>query len=144
MSTSGKIMGLDIGKRRVGVAVTDELGITAQPLPSLQISGLADLISKITPLIEEYNVIAIVLGYPSTLEGKETDATGFVTKAKSQIEKSFGLEVHLYDERFTSKIAQQTVFQAGHKLKKKKHLLDSISAVLILTDYLSHAEKNHI
>ncbi len=140
---SGRILGLDLGRRRVGVALTDELLISAQPLPPLEIRGLADLLDQLAPLIAGNNVAEVVLGRPTKLDGTDTDATGLADRARDKIAERFGLPVHLYDERFTSKIAQQAIFQSGLKLKNKKKALDSISASLILSDFLKlHVKKD--
>lgn len=140
---SRRILGLDLGRRRVGVALTDELLVSAQPLPPLEIRGLADLLDQLAPLIAGNQVTEVVLGRPTKLDGADTDATALADRARDRIAERFGLPVHMYDERFTSKIAQQVVFQSGHKLKNKRKALDSISASLILSDFLrSHDEKD--
>ena len=133
---------LDLGRKRVGLAVSDELGITAQGLPTLAIRGLDDLLRQLTPIVAEYRIADIVLGLPQKLDGSDTDLTSFVRQAKEKLEARFGLPVRLYDERLTSKIAQQAVHDMGHKLKGRKQALDRIAATIILTDYLSqHGTK---
>lgn len=137
-----RILCLDLGKRRVGLAVSDELGITAQGLPTIEIKGLDDLIGQLHPIIAGFSVSELVLGLPRKLNGSDTDLTPFVLQAKERLESAFGLPVHLYDERFSSRIAQQAVHEMGHKLKGRKKALDRISASIILTDYLSrHVAK---
>jgi putative Holliday junction resolvase len=127
----------------VGLALTDELMISAQPLAPLEIRGLSDLLDQLAPLITENKVAEVVLGRPTKLNGADTDATGLADRARDKIAARFKLPVHLYDERFTSKIAQQTIHLAGKKLKNNKKALDSISASLILSDYLKlHATKD--
>jgi len=143
MRVTGRILGLDLGRRRVGVALTDELLISAQPLPPLEIRNLTDLLDQLAPLIARNGVAQIVLGRPTNLDGSDTDATGLADMARDKIAKRFGLPVHLYDERFTSKIAQQAIFQSGQKLKNRKKALDSISASIILSDFLKfYVEKD--
>lgn len=139
----GRILALDLGRRRVGLALTDELMISAQPLPPLEIRGISDLIKQLLPIITQNNVAEVVMGRPTGLDGSPTHLTGLVDKVVSRLEVEFKLPVHLYDERFTSKIAQQTIHLAGKKLKENKKALDSISASLILSDYLKlHATKD--
>ena len=141
MNNHGRILGLDIGKRRVGVAITDELFITAQPLSPLETTGLNDLLSQLAPLMQEYDIHAIVLGKPCRLDGRDDHLSVFVEKVKIKLEERFKIKVHLYDERFTSKIAQQSIYQSGYKLKRHKKALDSISASLILSDFLKAHDK---
>lgn len=139
---SRRILCLDLGKRRVGLAVSDGLGITAQGLEPLEIRDLEDLCGKLSPLVERYNPSALVLGHPKRLDGSDTDLTPFVLQARETIGTRFGLPVHLYDERLTSRLAQQAIHDTGGKLKDRKRDLDRIAAVIILTDYLSrHGSK---
>ncbi len=143
MNNHGRILGLDIGKRRVGVAITDELLITAQPLSPLETTGLNDLLSQLAPLMQEYDIHTIVLGKPCRLDGRDDHLSVFVEKVKIKLEERFKVQVHLYDERFTSKIAQQSIYQSGYKLKHHKKALDSISASLILSDFIKlHVKKD--
>jgi len=140
MSFPTRILGLDLGRRRVGVAVTDELLVTAQPLPALEIRGIPDLLEKLALLIKDNGIKTIVLGRPTRLDGRDTHLTGFADKVKIRIEQELGLPVVMFDERFTSKIAQQATHAAGRDLKNNKKSLDSLSASIILSDYLkSHA-----
>ncbi|MDQ7799404.1 MAG: Holliday junction resolvase RuvX [Candidatus Edwardsbacteria bacterium] len=140
---SGRILGLDLGRRRVGLALTDELLITAQPLPPLEIRGVPDLMKQLLPIITQNNVTEIVMGRPTGLDGGDTHLTGLVDKVRARLEDEFKLPVHLYDERFTSKIAQRSIHLAGQKLKDNKKALDSMSASLILGDFLKlHAKKD--
>lgn len=133
---------LDLGKRRVGLAVSDELGLTAQGLPTIEIKGLEDLVGQLAPIVSGYSVSQLVVGLPAKLDGSDTDLTPFVHQAKERLEGAFGLPVCLYDERLTSRIAQQALHDMGHKLKGRKKAMDRISASLILTDYLSqHGKK---
>lgn len=137
MTAGRRILCLDLGKRRVGLAISDELGLTAQGLPTIEIKGLDDLVGQLTPIINGYSVSELVLGLPRKLDGSDTDLTPLVHQAKELLEKTFGLPVRLLDERLTSRIAQQTIHEMGHKLKGRKKALDRISASIILTDYLS-------
>ncbi|MBU1356424.1 MAG: Holliday junction resolvase RuvX [Candidatus Edwardsbacteria bacterium] len=143
MSFKGRILSLDLGRRRVGLALTDELLISAQPLPPLEIRGIPDLMKQLFPIITQNNVTALVVGRPARLDGSDTHLTCFVDKVKSRLEGEFKLPVYLYDERFTSKIAQQSIHLAGQKLKDNKKALDSISASIILSDFLKlHVKKD--
>lgn len=143
MNKHDRILGLDIGKRRVGVAITDELLITAQPLSPLETTGINDLLRQLDPIMQKYNIQAIVLGKPCRLDGRDDHLSSFVEKIKTELEERFKVKTYLYDERFTSKIAQQSIYQSGYKLKRYKKALDSIAASLILSDFLKlYAKKD--
>jgi putative Holliday junction resolvase len=132
----GRVLALDLGRRRVGSAVSDELGITAQGLECFDIRGRQDLLARIKEYQQRFPITAIVLGKPSRLDGSPTDISKMVDETREFLEKSLELPVYLYDERFTSKIAQQSLHQSGIKLKNNKQLLDKTAATIILTDYL--------
>ncbi len=134
---SPRILAIDLGRHRVGLALSDELGITAQGLETLEIKSLDDLILRLSSLLRQYPVSQIVLGLPKRMDGSDTDLTAWVYQAREKLAERFSLPVHLYDERFTSRLAQQAIHRAGGSLKKHKKHLDRISAVLLLTDYLS-------
>jgi putative Holliday junction resolvase len=132
----GRVLAIDYGKRRVGLAVTDPLQIIASPLTTVEekesIAYLVDYCSK-----EE--VDAIVVGQPRRMSGElsdvEQDILAFIDKLK---EKLPAMQIDRFDERFTSKIAAKSLIDSGVKKKKRrdKSLLDSTSASLILQDYL--------
>ena len=132
----GRVLALDLGKRRVGSAVSDELGITAQGLECFEIRGRQDLLARIKDYQQRFPITAIVLGKPSHLDGSPTDLSRMVDETRDFLERVLAIPVHLYDERFTSKIAQQSMHQSGIKLKNHKQLLDKTAAIIILTDYL--------
>lgn len=137
-----RFLALDLGRRRVGLAVSDELGITAQGLEPLEIKGLDDLLEKLSVLIQRYRPSGLVLGLPKKLDGTDTDLTSFVLEARERLKLEYRLPVHLYDERLTSRLAQQAIHHAGHSLKKRKRDLDRIAAVIILTDFLKRYGQN--
>jgi putative holliday junction resolvase len=137
----GRVMGLDLGKRRVGVAVSDELGLIAQPLATLSVKSHRDLLAQLEPLVSEYGITDIVVGLPKNLDGSETDYTAAARKIRIALEGHFKIPVHTFDERFTSRIAQRAMHAAGVKLKDNKPALDKISAALLLSDFLRFHDR---
>jgi len=129
-------MALDYGAKRTGIAVTDELQIIASGLPTVETAKLMDFLSE---YISKNKVEALVLGYPTRLDGSDTHNTKPVEELAEKIKKIYPeLNLHFEDERFTSKIAQQSMLQMGMKKKdrQKKELIDEISAVLILQSFM--------
>jgi putative Holliday junction resolvase len=131
-----KIIALDYGAKRTGIAVTDDLQIIASGLTTVE----SPLLLK---FLEDYllknKVEAIVLGYPTRLDGSDTHNTKPVEELALKLKNKFPvLSIHLEDERFTSKMARVSMLQMGMKKKnrEKKELLDEISAVLILQAFL--------
>lgn len=131
-----KAIGIDFGLKRTGISISDELGIIATPLKTVSSSDLMQFL-KDTVLSE--NVETMVLGFPLGLNAADTDVTQNVRLLKLALEKQFPLlQIALFDERMTSKIAQRTLIQGASKKKRKqKGLIDQMSATIILQDYLN-------
>jgi len=132
----GRILCLDYGLKRVGVAVTDELKIIASPLETINTS---EILSFISQYIKENEVELLVVGLPFNLKGEETDATKKTLSFISLLKRKFPLvKVDTYDERYTSKIAKDTILIMGKnkKFRQDKTNIDKLSASIILQSYL--------
>jgi putative Holliday junction resolvase len=131
-----RILGLDVGTKRIGIAVSDPLKITAQPLKALLRKPENISIQEIKNICEEYNVSLIVVGLPKNMDG----TTGFqaedVLLYVKLIKEKILLEVELEDERLTSKMAETALIEMNKKPSRKKELVDVASAILILQMYL--------
>ena len=136
--THSRILGIDFGEKRIGLAVSDPLRITAQMLPTLKVRKREEIFFEINKIITEKNVIEIVVGMPLNLKGDKgitaLKVDDFVQKLKEQCQ----LPVHTWDERFTSLVAERTIRESGKSPSRNKSKVDQISAVLILQAYLDH------
>ena len=134
-----RVLGIDLGERRVGVAVSDPTGSIAQPLPTLRRrAGKRMPLAKLQNLAEQYEVQGIVMGLPLAPSGDDTDWTRAVREAASKLEERSGVPVHLVDERFTSKSAERAIRGLGLPKRKReeKGRVDAAAAVLILQSWL--------
>ena len=132
----GRILCIDYGIKRVGLAVTDELKIIASPFKTVNTSGI---ISFINNYIKETKVELIVVGLPFNLRGEETDATKKTLSFISVLRKKYPqIKLDTYDERYTSKIAKETILMMGKskKFRQDKSNIDKVSASIILQSYL--------
>ena len=132
----GRILCIDYGLKRVGLAVTDELKIIASPFKTVNTS---EIISFINNYIKETKVELIVVGLPFNLRGEETDATKKTLSFISVLMKKYPqIKVDTYDERYTSKIAKETILMMGKskKFRQDKSNVDKVSASIILQSYL--------
>ncbi|ASV29079.1 Holliday junction resolvase RuvX [Maribacter cobaltidurans] len=132
----GRILALDYGQKRTGVAVTDELRIIASGLTTVPTN---DLIPFLTQYLEEESVDVLVVGEPKQMNNQPSESEVYITPFLKQLSVSFpNLKVVRQDERFTSKMAFQSMLDGGLKKKQRrnKELIDEISATLILQDYL--------
>ena len=133
----GRILSIDYGKKRTGLAVTDPLKIIATALDTVL---TADLMPYLKKYIETESIEEIVIGLPVNLNNQDTDATADVRKFAEHFKSVYpDIPQNFYDERFTSKMAMQSMIDAGTKKKdrREKGNLDKISAVIILQSYLS-------
>lgn len=132
-----RILAIDLGTKRTGLAVTDVLKIVANPLETIETS-------KLIPYLEAYfnkeEVEAIVVGYPKSLDGSDTQMTQYAINLKGRLANKYpDKKVVLVDERFTSKMAMRAMIEMGSKKKDRKEKagnLDKISATIILQTYL--------
>lgn len=132
-----RIIALDYGKRRTGVAVTDPLQMIAYPLDTV---NTAEIIAYLKDYFSRESVETIVLGEPMNMDGSETDATELVLEFEKKLKEAFpGHPVVKIDERLTSRMAKQTLLDAGYKKKdrRNKKLVDTVAAALILQSYLA-------
>ena len=143
-----RILGLDYGSKRIGVAVCDELGITAQGLATIiRKNGRQDL-EKIARFIRLYLVEKIVIGYPIKLDGTEGIQCEKINKFAQLLESTFSLPVIKWDETLTTKEAEEILVRSNMRRERRKSVVDKIAASLILQGYLDYQgcyekEKNH-
>ena len=134
-----RILGLDFGSKTVGVAVSDELLITAQGgeiVRRKSSSKLRQTLARIEELIEQYGVEKIVLGYPKNMNNTEGERCEKTKEFKEMLERRTGLEVVLWDERLTTVAADRSMMETGIRRENRKEYVDEIAAIFILQGYL--------
>lgn len=132
-----RILGIDYGDVRVGLAISDELGLTAQGLDTLVINGsLKKFISGIRKLKEEYGFEEVVIGYPKNMDGTLSEKSKLIDTLIPQLE-NIGLKVNKWDERLTTVSAYRTMRDLNISQKKKNTYADKLAATYILEGYLS-------
>ncbi len=139
----GRIIAIDYGQKRVGLAVTDELQMIAGPLDTVHSKNI---LVFLTGYISRENVECIVVGEPRQMNNKKSESAVFVDPFVKLLIKTFpGLRIERIDERFTSKMASSAILAAGMKKKDRrdKALVDKVSAVIILQSYLEMKAWNH-
>lgn len=134
-----RIMGLDLGSKTVGVAISDELLITAQGIEIIrrkEENKLRQTLARIEELIVEYKVEEIVLGYPKNMNDTEGERVEKTKDFQEKLERRTGLPVHLWDERLTTVAADKAMMEAGIRRENRKDYVDMIAASFILQGYL--------
>ena len=130
-----RIIGLDFGSKTVGVAVSDELLITAQGIEIVRRKSenkLRQTLARIEELIKEYNVEKIVLGFPKNMNNSEGERCEKTLEFKEMLERRTGLTVELWDERLTTVAADNLMMEAGIRRENRKEYVDQIAAPFIL------------
>jgi putative pre-16S rRNA nuclease len=137
-ATSGhpRILGLDVGSKRVGVAVSDPLGITAQGLPTIQRQNKRLDFERLADIIREYQVTEIVVGLPLRMSGQEGIQAEKMQLFAVELRKRFELPVHLWDERLTSAQANRLLRETEMSIKRRGEVVDQMAAVLILQSFM--------
>ena len=139
-----RIIGLDFGSKTVGVAVSDELLITAQGVEIIRRKSegkLRQTLARIEELIAEYQVEKIVLGYPKNMNNSEGERCEKTLEFKAMLERRTGLEVILWDERLTTVAADKAMMEASIRREDRKNYVDKIAAVFILQGYLDSCSR---
>jgi putative Holliday junction resolvase len=138
---TGRILGIDYGQKRIGLAISDELGITAQPVGKIEEDGDEDRMKAIAKVVKEKGVTEIVVGLPLTLRGDVSQATSKVISFARDLNRQLCVSVVTWDERLSTKQGEKVLIESGLKRSKRKHVVDSVAAAIILQNYLDARRK---
>jgi putative Holliday junction resolvase len=133
---NGRVMGLDYGERRIGLALSDPLGITAQPLRTLVRVTLAADLEVLAALAHHHEVERFVVGLPLALDGTRGERVRRTEEFAARLGRATGLPVEAWDERFTSVQAERTLLEADLSRRRRREVIDTTAAVLILQGWL--------
>jgi putative Holliday junction resolvase len=132
-----RYLGLDVGNRRIGVAVSDELGLTAQPVLTLERKrNQRDDLRSLARLCRRFAVVGIVVGNPVHLDGGVSPQAAKIQAFAAELGSLSGLPIHLWDERLTTREAHQILYEAGHARQKHRRVVDQVAATLILRSFM--------
>jgi len=131
-----RVLALDPGTKRIGVAVSDELRLTAHGLENIDVRSSLETLEVLKELVRAYNVSEVVVGLPVNMNGTSGAAAEGAVSFARLLREVLPVEVHLLDERLTSAQAEKTLLEANVSRKKRKGLRDRLAAVLILQSFL--------
>jgi putative Holliday junction resolvase len=140
--TGGRILALDLGARRIGAALSDPLGWTAQGIETIVRTNIREDLARLSDIIRERDVTLVVLGNPMHMSGKEGRQSGWVRDFAARLEAHTGLPVRL-EERLTSVEAGRVQRSSGISIEKRARAVDRLSAVLLLQSYLEAHSGEH-
>lgn len=132
-----RYLALDVGSKRIGVAVSDELGLTAQPVLTLERKrNPRDDLRSLARLARRYDVAGIVVGNPLHLSGEQSPRAAKTQAFAAELGELTGLPIHLWDERLTTGEAHHILYEAGHARQEHRRVVDQVAATLILKSFL--------
>ncbi len=132
----GRILALDLGKKRIGLAMSDPLGITAQGLPTLHRTTIREDLAALVKLIEEQGVTLLLMGHPLHMSGRESRQAEYTREFAGRLAEKSGVEVKFWDERLTSVEAERVLKQSGISIEKRAKAVDRLAAVILLESFL--------
>jgi putative Holliday junction resolvase len=128
-----RYLGVDYGTKRIGLAISDGLGLTARPL---EVVSRPDLETALRRIVDEYPVVEVVVGLPTGLRGHEGESATAARKLGEEIGELLAIPVRYVDERFTSRIAESALLESGMKRQHRKETVDKVAAAIILQTFL--------
>ena len=131
-----RIMGLDVGQRRIGVAISDPVGLTAQGVTVLERRTPAADVEAVCRLAKTHAAETVVIGLPLTLEGQRGPQAQRVAAFADLVHRALGLPIAWVDERFTTAQGERVLLEGGMSRQQRKHVVDQVAAQLILQSYL--------
>lgn len=139
-----RIMGLDVGSKTIGVAISDPLGWTAQGLGTIRRRNMAADLSALKKLVKKYNAEQVVVGLPRNMNGTYGPQAEEARAFAARIEAELGLPVHLYDERLSTVAADKILLEADLSRRRRRAVVDQVAASIILQGYLDRRGQNKV
>lgn len=141
-ATPPRYLALDVGSKRIGVAVSDELGLIAQPVLTLERRRKTrEDLRSLARLARRYGVAAIIVGNPLHMSGEESPRSGRTQAFAAELGELTGLPIHMWDERLTTHQAHQVLYEAGHARQEHRRVVDQVAATLILQSFLDENKE---
>ncbi len=138
---TARVLGLDVGSKTIGLAVTDPLGITAQGLATIRRQNKRLDFAALEETVQQYDVREIVVGYPLRMSGQEGTQAEKVAFFAEELRQRFQLPVHLWDERLTTAEANRVLRESEISIKKRAQAVDQMAAVLILQSWMENRSR---
>ncbi len=140
-SCDKRILGLDVGERRIGVALSDELGWTAQGLTVIERRNVAEDVRRLVALVREHSCGQVVVGLPRRTDGRIGPEAEAVQAFGRRLAQAAGVPIVYWDERFSTAQAEHTLLQAGVSRARRRQVIDQVAASVILQAYLDRRRK---
>ena len=139
-----RVVGVDFGRKRVGLAVSDPFGLIAQGLDTIQVASGSDAVTAVLQVVTRFEADAIVVGLPVNMDGTDSDMTRTVREFIAELEKRTECQVVTWDERLTSTAAERTMSEMGRSTRGRKSEIDRIAATMILQGFLDRNRQGAV
>lgn len=139
-----RILGIDYGEKRIGIAVSDERGVVARPLATIHRTKLDRDCAAIRHLVEELGVERVVVGYPITLGGKESAQCTYVARFMDALASRLDVPIARWDESMSTKRAEEILIESDMGRMRRKKVIDRLAAAIFLQEYLDHTAGGHL
>lgn len=137
-----RVLAIDYGRKRIGLALSDELGATAQPLGTIHRVNRRDDLRRLREICRNHSVARIIVGHPLHMSGEAGEMAAEAARFATRLAKEIGVGVELVDERLTSWEARQTIEQTNSASRRKRGPLDDVAAAILLRDYLERTRPD--
>jgi len=137
----GRVLALDVGKKRIGLAVSDELGLTAQGIETFVRTRIRDDLDALKQIAVQWNVHTLLVGKPLHMSGEESRQSEYTREFAERLGKRLGLPIVYWDERLSSREAERLMREGGASLEQSRQAVDRMSAILILESYLGFLQN---
>ncbi len=139
----GRVLALDVGKRRIGLAISDGLGLTAQGLPTLERTTIREDLSRLSDLTGERSVALYLIGDPLHMSGDQSRQAQYIRDFGARLSERTGVPVKFWDERLTTVQAHRVLRESGISIEKRAKAIDKLSAVILLESYLDSCRSDN-
>lgn len=136
-----RILAVDYGRKRIGLAISDELGLTAQPLATIARANRRNDMRRLREICAMHDVTRILVGHPLHITGEASEMSAEAARFAERLAKDTGIETELVDERLTTWEAKQTMTQTKSSTRRKSEGIDAVAAAVLLRDYLAHQSE---
>lgn len=137
-----RILGIDIGTKRIGLALSDELGLFAHPFKTIHWTGINKFVDFLKTTIQEQSISELVIGIPYSMKGNQSAKTDEILKIVNKLKEVIHIPIFQEDERLTTKLAEQSLRSVGKKPSQNRDVIDQIAATYILQSYLDRKLRN--
>jgi putative holliday junction resolvase len=141
MSKSGRLLAVDYGRKRIGLALSDELGLAAHPLVTLLRTNRRNDLFRLREICRKHGVARILVGHPLHMTGETSPMADEAALFAARLQKDLGISVELVDERLTTWEAAQTMAEVKSSSRRKRAPIDDVAAAVLLRDYLEHKKE---